>query len=64
MRPGFVNDPAATNKCTQLFFLSCGTEDSRIDSTREAVRELQAKGVDVLLKLMLANMSGEYGDAR
>ena len=33
INPGFLADPAATNKKLRLLFFSCGTEDPRIDGT-------------------------------
>ena len=43
--PGFLEDPAATNQRLKLLFLSCGTEDPRINGHLDLVDLLKAKGI-------------------
>jgi enterochelin esterase family protein len=43
--PGFVNDSAASNQKLKLLFLSCGTEDPRINGHLDMVDLLKAKGI-------------------
>ena len=50
MSPGFLSDPAATNKKLRLFFLSCGTEDPRITAIQQVADDLRAKKISYTLK--------------
>jgi enterochelin esterase family protein len=45
--PGFYADPAATNKKLKLFYMSVGTEDPRLPSHKEALKEFQDHKIDV-----------------
>src|SRR5690606_10389311 len=45
--PGFLSDPAATNELLDLLYLSCGTEDPRIEFTADAAKRLEDGGIDV-----------------
>jgi enterochelin esterase family protein len=48
--PGFLADPAATNKKLRLLFLSCGTEDPRITAMTQVADELRIRKINVTLK--------------
>ncbi len=48
--PGFLDDPAATNKKLRLFFVSCGTEDPRLDSLTKVTNDLQNRKIHVVYK--------------
>jgi enterochelin esterase family protein len=48
--PAFRTDPAGTDKKLRLLFLSCGTEDPRIDGMKQAADELQARKIKVVFK--------------
>jgi enterochelin esterase family protein len=48
--PGFLADPAATNKKLRLLFISCGTEDPRIDSLTKVAEELRSRHIKVTFK--------------
>lgn len=50
INPGIQSDPAATNKKLRLLFMSCGTEDPRVDAMAQATRDLQARKIDVTFK--------------
>jgi enterochelin esterase family protein len=50
IEPGFKSDPAAVNKKLRLFFLSCGTEDPRVDAMTEVTKDLQARGIKATYK--------------
>jgi enterochelin esterase family protein len=43
-------DPAAMNKQLRLLFMSCGTEDPRIDAMTQATRDLQARKINVTFR--------------
>ena len=43
--PGFLEDPAAANQKLKLLFISCGTEDPRIDGHLDLVDLLKAKRI-------------------
>ena len=43
--PGFLENPAAANQKLKLLFLSCGTEDPRINGHLDLVDLLKAKGI-------------------
>lgn len=47
--PGFLRDPAATNKLLEVLYFSCGTEDPRMQSTTDAANKLKAGGIEVRL---------------
>ncbi len=48
--PSFKSDPAATNKKLRLLFMSCGTEDPRLASMKQASEDLRARKIDVTFK--------------
>jgi len=50
INPAFRTDPAGTDKKLRLLFLSCGTEDPRIDGMKEAADELAARKIKVVFK--------------
>jgi enterochelin esterase family protein len=50
IRPGLLADPATTNKQLRLLFMSCGTEDPRIDAMAQATKDLQAHRINVTFK--------------
>jgi enterochelin esterase family protein len=50
INPAFQTDPAATNKKLKLFFMSCGTEDPRVDAMAQTTRDLQARNINVTFK--------------
>jgi enterochelin esterase family protein len=56
LRPGFLRDPAATNKQVKLLYLSCGTEDPRMSFTADQAAALQARGI----KVKLASVPGGH----
>ncbi len=45
--PGLLDDVAATNAAFDLFYLSCGEQDGRIEHTRAVVESLRAAGLEV-----------------
>jgi enterochelin esterase-like enzyme len=49
LRPGFLRDPAATNRLIKVLYFSCGTEDPRMSFTAEQANALKARGIDVRL---------------
>lgn len=48
--PGFLADPAATNKKLRLLFFSCGTEDPRITAMTQVAEELRSRKINITLK--------------
>jgi enterochelin esterase-like enzyme len=48
--PGFLTDPAATNKKLRVFFVSCGTEDPRLPSLSKVAEELRSRKINVTFK--------------
>ncbi len=50
INPEFKTDPVGTNKKLKLFFMSCGTEDPRIDAMQQASKDLQARNINVTFK--------------
>jgi enterochelin esterase family protein len=48
--PGFLADPAATNKKLKLLFFSCGTEDNRIEALTKVESDLQARKISFTFK--------------
>jgi enterochelin esterase-like enzyme len=50
INPAFRTDPAGTDKKLRLLFLSCGTEDPRIDGMKHAADELAARKIKVVFK--------------
>jgi enterochelin esterase-like enzyme len=48
--PGFLSDPAATNKKLRLFFFSCGTEDDRIAALKKTWDDLSAHKINFVVK--------------
>jgi len=49
LRPGFLRDPAATNKLLKALYFSCGTEDPRMKFTADQAGALQARGISTRL---------------
>lgn len=47
--PGFLSDPAATNALLEVLYLSCGTEDPRLQFTADAAMALRQSGIEVRL---------------
>ncbi len=45
--PGLFTDTAKFNKDFDLFFMTCGEQDPRIDATRGVVEQMRSHGVDV-----------------
>jgi len=45
--PGMLSDVNAFNKQLDVFFISCGEQDPRIDHTRRIVKKMQEAGVEV-----------------
>ncbi|PWU06298.1 MAG: hypothetical protein C5B51_12670 [Terriglobia bacterium] len=48
--PGFIADPAATNKKLRLLFFSCGTEDPRLPSLTKLQEELHNRNIHLTFK--------------
>ena len=48
--PGFLKDPAATNKKLKALYFSCGTEDPRLPFQTKAAEELKSKGITLTFK--------------
>src|SRR5271157_2736725 len=48
--PGFLADPAATNKKLRLLFFSCGTEDPRITAMTQVAEELRSRKINITFK--------------
>ena len=48
--PGFLADPAATNRKLRLLFFSCGTEDPRLPFMQQVADELRARQIQVTMK--------------
>lgn len=48
--PGFLSDAAATNHKLRLFFLSCGTEDPRIQALTQLQDELRSRKINFTFK--------------
>jgi enterochelin esterase family protein len=48
--PGFLSDPAATNKKLGLLFISCGAEDPRITSLTKVAEELRGRKITLTFK--------------
>jgi enterochelin esterase family protein len=48
--PGFLKDPAATNKKLKALYFSCGTEDPRMQYQTKAADELKSKGIALTFK--------------
>jgi enterochelin esterase family protein len=48
--PGFMKDPAATNKKMKLFYMSCGTEDPRLPFQKKALDEFQGHKIKVVFQ--------------
>lgn len=46
--PGILTDTKAFNKQLDIFFMSCGEQDPRIDYTRNIVKKMRDGGVEVL----------------
>jgi enterochelin esterase family protein len=50
LAPGFLADPAATNKKLRLLFFACGTEDPRITSLTKVEEDLRSRKINVTFK--------------
>jgi enterochelin esterase-like enzyme len=50
INPAFKTDPAGTNKKLKLLFMSCGTEDPRVDAMTQAAKDLQTRNISVTYK--------------
>jgi enterochelin esterase-like enzyme len=48
--PGFLQDPAATNKKLKTLYFSCGTEDPRMPYQTKVAEELKSKGITLAFK--------------
>jgi enterochelin esterase-like enzyme len=48
--PGFLKDPAATNKKLKVLYFACGTEDPRMPFQTKMVEELRSKGITLTFK--------------
>ena len=48
--PGFLADPAATNKKLRVLFFSCGTEDPRIASLTKLEQDLSGRKINFTFK--------------
>ena len=48
--PGFLADPAATNKKLRLLFFSCGTEDPRMSAMTQVEEELRSRKINITFK--------------
>ncbi len=48
--PGFLNDPAATNKRLKLLYFSCGEQDPRMPFQTKAVEGLRAREINLTFK--------------
>jgi enterochelin esterase-like enzyme len=48
--PGFLKDPAATNKRLKALYFSCGTEDPRMPFQTKVAEELKSKGIALTFK--------------
>ncbi len=48
--PGFLKDPAATNKRLKALYFSCGTEDPRMPFQNKAAEGLKSKGIALTFK--------------
>jgi enterochelin esterase family protein len=48
--PGFLADPAATNKKLRVFFISCGTEDPRLPSLTKVADDLRNDKINLTFK--------------
>jgi enterochelin esterase-like enzyme len=48
--PGFLADPAAASKKLRLFFFSCGTEDTRIQSLTKVEEDLRSRQINFTFK--------------
>jgi enterochelin esterase family protein len=48
--PGFLKDPAATNKKLAVLFFSCGAEDPRMPFTVKAVEQLKNAKINLVFK--------------
>lgn len=48
--PGFLKEPAATNKQLKAFYFSCGVDDPRMPFHTKLVDELRSKGIALTFK--------------
>ncbi len=48
--PGFLKDPAATNKKLKLLYFTCGTEDPRMPFQTKTVEQLRAAKINLTFK--------------
>ena len=54
--PGFLKNPAATNKKLKVFYFACGTEDPRMPFQQKMAENLRSKGINVMFK----GISGDH----
>ncbi len=48
--PGFLKDPAVTNKKLKVFYLGCGLDDPRMPFQTKMAESLRAKGINLTFK--------------
>jgi len=48
--PGFLKDPAATNRKLKVLYFACGTEDPRIPFQQKIAGNLRSKGINLVFK--------------
>ena len=48
--PGFLKDPAATNKRLKLLYFSCGADDPRMPFQTKVVEELRSNKIELTFK--------------
>jgi enterochelin esterase-like enzyme len=48
--PGFLKDPAATNKRLKVLYFACGTEDPRMPFQTKMAETLRSKGINLTFK--------------
>jgi enterochelin esterase-like enzyme len=54
--PGFLKDPAATNKKLKVLYFSCGESDPRLPYQTKAAQDLRARGIALTFK----SFAGEH----
>ncbi len=48
--PGFLEDPAATNRKLKVLYFACGTEDPRMPFQQKMAENLRSKGINLVFK--------------
>jgi enterochelin esterase family protein len=48
--PGFLKDPAATNRKLKVLYFACGTEDPRMPFQQTMAGNLRIKGINLVFK--------------